>query len=87
MPLDQTMPIDQAIGMVDTALSQMNSNRETHALFQTAIARIRNEVSCLNEEVGTRREKIEELQREIVDLNLQLKNAREPQHDRAMEAG
>ena len=42
--MQNQMPIAQAIDLIDRALAQLNANRETHALLQTALARIQGEI-------------------------------------------
>ncbi len=44
------MPLEQAFNLIDQALSQLNANRETHALLQTSVERIKNEIMNLSQQ-------------------------------------
>ncbi len=55
------MPLEQAFNLIDQALSQLNANRETHALLQASIERVKNEIMNLSQQVQTSKELYEKL--------------------------
>ncbi len=82
-----SLSVEDALTNIDNALAQLNANRQAHDILKASVDRLRSEIAELNSRLLTQStevqalytSRIDELERQILDLENRPIQAAEPE--------